>query len=182
MTYATPHVVLDYRDQPAHSRFWRSDTPRGTKVAAGYIGVAALLRWRATGLLLSSVAYVALVSGLWYLAGARNGVPWGPLLWGALVINPAMWLLGAVMEGRQGLCVHVDGDVLHVHRQDALTRGRWRRWHRGELTRAYVNWEGWIVLCGTDGRCVAKLGGVGATRVDMEWLARFIRGRLALDE
>ncbi|HEV2294209.1 MAG TPA: hypothetical protein VGR35_10150 [Tepidisphaeraceae bacterium] len=76
--------------------------------------------------------------------------------------------------------MHVLCDELRVHRQDVL-RGRWRHWRREQLSRVYVNWEGWIVLLGPDGKRLGKFGGE-PSRTDMKWLAGLIRGRLELNK
>lgn len=184
MRHAVSHLVPDYRDQPNRSAFWRTDVPQGVELVAGYIGVKRMLRHQARRLPLQAAGYAVVVIALWLWASFSAGVPkpfpWLSILVGELVILPAFWIVGSVWEGRQGLAVHVLRDGLHVHRQDVI-RGRWRHWQREQLSRVYVNWEGWIVLLGPDGKCLGKFGGEPG-RIDMKWLAGLIRGRLGLKE
>ncbi len=175
---ATPFVP-DYRDQPERSCFWRTDTPQRIELRTGYVGVFRWLRHHRWSILVTSALYAAfnVGMGLWFDGGR---IHWRSLIYGVFLIAPGWWILGAFLEGKQGLSVYVYRDALHVHRQDAL-RSRWQRWQSRELSRAYVNWEGWIVLCGRDGKTIGKFGG-GPSRTDMKWLARLIRGRLELRE
>jgi hypothetical protein len=177
MAHDASAFVPDYRDQPIRSRLWRTDTPRGIEIVAGYEGVIPAIRRHVRSLPFSAAAYVLLLLLMWWFGS--GGFPWGALMFGAFVLMPAFTLIGGVLEGRDGCAVRIRPDGLDVHEQDAL-RSRWRHWQREQLARAYVNWEGRIVLRGPDGKRLAAIGGRKAGRGDMKWLANLIRQRLDL--